>query len=223
MSQEFTYNVDLVFCIDVTGSMTPLIDNVKRAALSFHGDLSETMKEKGKVIDSLRVQIIAFRDYYCDGDQSFSTSKFFTLPDDAGGLDSFVGGVGATGGGDEPECGLEALSVAIDANWQTGGDRQRQIIVVYTDASAHKLEKDAGSKPSNYPQSMQADFNEITDVWETKLTDSAKRLILFAPDAYPWTDIATHWNNSVHLPSKAGEGLSDVEYQTILDAIANSV
>jgi len=52
---------------------------------------------------------------------------------------------------------------------------------------------------------------------------NAKRLILFAPDAYPWTDIATNWENCVHYASRAGDGLSDVDSQTILDAIVNSI
>jgi hypothetical protein len=53
--------------------------------------------------------------------------------------------------------------------------------------------------------------------------NSAKRLILFAPDSNSWTDIATHWNTTIHHPSKAGNGLSDLDYGTILSAIVNSI
>ena len=38
---------------------------------------------------------------------------------------------------------------------------------------------------------------------------SAQRLILYAPDAFPWTDISNHWDNVIHHPSRGGEGLSE--------------
>ena len=52
---------------------------------------------------------------------------------------------------------------------------------------------------------------------------NSKRLIIFAPDGPGWTDISGVWENVVHHPSKAGEGLSEVDYGTIIDSIANSV
>ena len=52
---------------------------------------------------------------------------------------------------------------------------------------------------------------------------SSKRLIVFAPDGPGWTDISGVWENVIHHPSKAGEGLSEVDYGTIIDSIANSV
>ena len=44
---------------------------------------------------------------------------------------------------------------------------------------------------------------------------AAKRLILNAPDAYAWTDIAIIWDNAVHSP-RSREGLAEIDYQTIL-------
>jgi len=46
---------------------------------------------------------------------------------------------------------------------------------------------------------------------------------LYAPDAYPWTDISNYWDNVIHHVSRGGAGLSDVDYRTILDVIAQSV
>ena len=72
---------------------------------------------------------------------------------------------------------------------------------------------------------MPATFNDLTDWWDGqgKMETAAKRLILFAPDAASWTDIATYWNNVIHYPSIAGEGLSDIEYETILKTIVSSI
>ena len=60
---ELKYNVDIVFCMDATGSMRHLLDLVKKNALSFYDDLTKEMASKGKTINELRAKVIAFRDY----------------------------------------------------------------------------------------------------------------------------------------------------------------
>ncbi len=47
-SGGFRYAVDIIFCIDVTGSMTPVIDAVKNNVRSFHDLLRSAMAEKSK-------------------------------------------------------------------------------------------------------------------------------------------------------------------------------
>jgi hypothetical protein len=130
MVQGITYTVDLVLCIDQTGSMSPIIDRVKASALSFSSDLREALAAKGKVIDALRVKVIGFRDFYFDGNRSIESSDFFTLPEENDRFKAFVSGLRADGGGDEPETGLEALALAIQSPWTKSGTRQRQLIVV---------------------------------------------------------------------------------------------
>ena len=55
-----SYAVDIVFCIDVTGSMTPIIDAVKANALGFYDDVQANLTAKGKNVEQLRVRVIAF-------------------------------------------------------------------------------------------------------------------------------------------------------------------
>ncbi len=223
--QGLKYTVDIVFCIDATGSMGHLINEVKKGTLRFDEDLTKLMNEKEKQIDTLRVKVISYRDFYHDGEDAFFESDFFKLPEQKAEFSKFVSSIDADGGGDEPENGLEALAVAFQSKWNKDGDRRRQIIVLWTDASAHELEKKIDSKPSSYPQNMPKDFDDFADLWEgqSNMNQSAKRLILFAPDAYPWTNINTHFTNTAMLPSKAGHGLEELEYSQILNAIANSV
>ena len=223
--QGVQYAVDIVFCIDATGSMGHLIDTVKTNALRFETDLQHLMEDAGKHIDELRVRVVAFRDYYCDGEIALQASPFFHLPQQKDEFAAFVKGLRADGGGDEPETSLEALAEAIRSEWSKSGDRRRQIIAFWTDASAHPLEKQADAKPAHYPTDLPNNFDDLTDWWEGQyhMSQTAKRLILYAPDAYAWTDIATHWSNTVHYPSKAGEGLEEVDYQSILNSIVNSV
>lgn len=219
-----TYAVDLVLCIDSTGSMAPIIERVKASALQFYDDLQARLVKQGKYVDQYRVKVISFRDYYVDGKESMRESDFFSLPDDRKAFARFVEGIKADGGGDAPETSLEALALAIRSTWTTEGAKQRHVIVMWTDTSAHPLERDAGSKPRNYLPHAPRNFDELTDMWEGKeyMKRSSKRTVIFAPKAYPWPEIQASWENVVYYPSQAGAGLSDYDYHSILDVIASS-
>ncbi len=217
------YAVDLVLCIDGTGSMSPIIYEVKSVALSFYDKLEAKMAEKGKRIDQLRARVIVFRDYWADSaDQAMICSNFFDLRSQAKSFSDFVSGIEAGGGGDEPENGLEALALALKSKWEKSQDfaRQRHVLVVWTDASAHNLEKEA--KPSHYPPDIPATLDDLSDLW-SDMPKSPKRLLLFAPDATPWSVIGSSWDNTIHFPSKGGQGLEEFEMSEILDGIAASI
>ena len=228
MSQGLQYHIDIVFCIDCTGSMGPVIDLVKEKVRKFPTDLKDALAVKDKQIHELRIRVVAFRDLESDSD-ALEVSEFFMVEPstDSANFESFVSRLGASGGGDEPESGLEALAIAMGSDWTDKGDRQRHLIVMFTDASAHKLEDRIGAIPSQYSDVVPADINGLTDNWDggqaTKLKKTARRLIIFGPDAYPWNEISDAWGQTVYLPSQAGKGLEDVEYATILDTVQNSV
>ena len=223
--QGLKYNVDIVMCIDCTGSMGDLLDTVKTNALKFYPDLKARCDAKGKEISELRIRVIGFRDFYADEANAIQDSGFYNIPDQESEFKSFVSGLVPNGGGDEPENGLEALAMAINSDWTAGGDRRRHVVVVWSDASTHPL--GVGKESPNYPQDMPANFDELTDWWEDeqsgKMRKSAKRLVIFAPDASAWTEIGMNWSNTIHHPAKAGAGLEDVDYETILSTIVNSI
>src|SRR4051794_2826330 len=178
-----SYAVDIVFCVDVTGSMTPILDQVKANALRFYSDVQSNLTAKGKTIDELRVRVVAFRDIVADGEAALQESPFFELPADETGFSNFVNGLFAEGGGDAPESGLEAVALSMTSPWTTRGDRRRQVIVVWTDQPAHPL--DASALSPAFAERVPADFSALTDLWEDPqgpLGSSSKRLILFAPD-----------------------------------------
>lgn len=222
-NKTINYAVDLVMCIDCTGSMDGILDNVKRNAMTFANDLKTSLSKQQKQIDQLRVKVIAFRDYYCDGDKAMSESDFFELPKQEDAFSAFIKSLEPMGGGDEPENGLEALALAMKSDWTHDGKKQRHVIIMWTDASCHPLEVDK-DKPSNYPTDIPRNFDELSDAWDDQnLSKSSKRLVIFAPDAYPWTDIENSWENTIQHTARAGEGLSDVDYEVILNVIANSI
>jgi hypothetical protein len=203
--------------------MSPVIKEVKGSAISFHEKLEEKMKRKQKRIDQLRARVIVFRDYWSDSkEEAMLCSDFFPLPSEAPAFTEFVSRIRAEGGDDEPENALEALALTLNSPWEKTQDfaKQRYIVLMWTDASAHALEKEP--KPSNYPTNLPKTIEELTECWEG-MPLSAKRLLLFTPDVEPWSKIRDSWENVIHFPSQAGRGLEDFEMEQILDAIAGSV
>lgn len=225
--QGIKYAVDLVFCIDKTSSMTPVIDLVKNNALKFHEDALRTLKEKDKFIDTVRIKIVAFGDIAADNESVgwLKESEFFTIPEQTEEYSSYVNAIEAEGGGPIPENGLEALTLALNSNWTNEGDRRRHVVVLYTDAPAHPFEDTQSKGLSHYPEGMPKSLDDITDKWQNEqdANKNAKRLVFFAPDAYPWTEIGNEWDYTIHVSSQAGKGLEEHDYQTILDVIANSL
>ena len=226
MSQGLKYNVDIVMCIDCTGSMGSLLETVKENALKFYPDLISMCEAKDKDISELRIRVIGFRDFGFDNDKAIIDSGFLSIPEQEGKFKEIVNSFIPDGGGPEPESGLEALSMAINSDWTKGGDRRRHVIVVWSDASTHEL-GESGQDNSLYPTEVPANFDELTDWWEDeqagKMNHTSKRLIIFAPDAKKWTEIGLNWNNTIHHPAKAGMGLCEVDYKTILSTIVNSI
>lgn len=219
------YNVDIVMCIDGTASMRPIIDQVKANALSFYKKFVDAMEENDKKAEALRIKVIVFRDYGCD-DQPMEESEFFTLPDQADEFNAYVNGIEVKGGGDLPENALEAIALALKSKWTTGGNKRRHAILVFTDAAALPLGERAACV--GYPAGMPADLAELGAWWEgTEQTldstyqPNAGRLVAFAPNAYPWTDIQA-WNRYWPAFSQAGNGLSDVDIQSAIDLLVGS-
>ena len=233
MRENYTvrYKVDIVFCIDVTGSMSPIINMVKGNILKLYGDVMEEMRKKNKKVSGLRVRVIAFRDYGADGENAMMASEFFTLPDEDADLKECVDYFVAEGGGDIPEDGLEALAYAIKSDWVKDGDKRRHVIVLCSDAPANEI--GANSEAELYPKGMPKSFEELSAWWgdpycKGLMEELAKRLVIFAPDNNAcecegqWERIAKHWTNVIFVPN-ATEGLESVDYQVVLSTIANTI
>ena len=205
MIQGLRYNIDIAFCVDITSSANQIVDMVKDVAEDLSIAIATAMRLRLKTVDQLRYRVIAFRD--CAVDQNpINASSFYTLfpAEQTSEFSNFVSGLTAAGGGDEPESGLEALAVAMGSDWVQDGDRQRHIIVMFTDASAHPLESHVGTVPSAFASLGPSSIGGLTDIWEggvsTNLKDSAQRLLVFAPDVDPWNAIGDAWSKTVFWP-----------------------
>ena len=250
MSKEFGFGgnesldvmdtyADIVYCIDLTSSMTPIINKVKETARQLHSDLQEIMlKNYQRDIKRLRIKVIGFRDAYCDGPLAFQVSKFFNLPAETEEFYSFVNLLTAKGGGDIPENSLEALALAMKSDWCQTLDpniRRRHIILLFTDAPAHKLEKSRDGIDEFYPQGMPKDYYDLVNLWGQQksldgkiqiTTDNvAKRLGVFVPKGvYPWDYVADNdFDNCQISYINPNQGGSDISTTRILKMLSETL
>jgi len=229
---------DIVYCIDLTASMQPIIEKVKDTARSLHKDLQNVMMNNyQRVIRQLRIKVIGFRDAYVDGRLSFEVSRFFSLPEETSEFQRFVDGLSAKGGGDIPENSLEALAMAMQSDWCKTIDstvRKRHIIVLFTDASAHPLEKAADGIDENYPSNMPESYSTIADWWcgqgslasgtSVNMDQIAKRLALFVPeDSYPWKNIEEDFDSCITNYIQPANGGRDITTDNLLKMLGETM
>lgn len=230
---------DIILCLDATSSMSPILDSVKNLALSFYDELIEVMrKDYSRIVNQLRVKVIVFRDYYCDDAMAMKESEFFVLPRQKKEFHDFVASIQAKGGGDEPENALEALALAMRSDWVTtenyNTEKIRNVVVMFTDASAHPLEQSVDGVTEYYPRNMLKTYEELYDAWNTQgncgkkneylMDPRAERLIIFAPqDVYPWNRVEEEFRNTAVVSIAAAHGGSDLAKKTIISTISGSM
>ena len=170
--------VDIVFLIDVTGSMQPCIDALKKNIATFVDALTTGDANNSSPVRDWRASIVGYRDV-TDGDKWIEVNPFVRDPSI---LKQHLSTLVAEGGGDEPESLLDALyKVATmpeaekgDTNNDPPGWRYRsaaaRVIVIFTDASF--------KEPIDIPEARGGTLDDITNLI------TSKRIILsiFAPD-----------------------------------------
>lgn len=218
--------VDLVFCIDGTGSMSPCFDSVKRNAKRFYTDFVKALSDNRDTVDMLRIKVIVFRDYKSDGAQSMTESAFFELPSEDGEFAAYLDNLRATGGCGEDANGLEALYYAMKSDFVATGRYDRQVITLFADTTAIPLRD--RKKYAGYPSEM-PDEDGLLEMWQctqrypTKLRDRNKRLVIFAPAKTVYEKMHQNYDRSIFRPVEMHRGLDNVSFDDIIKLIAASV
>lgn len=217
--------VDIVFLIDVTASMQPCIDALRRN-IEFFIDRIESNTQDNPIRD-WRGKVVGYRDYEVD-EVPYIDNEFVG---DVLQLKQQLGRLEAEGGGDEPESLLEGIfNVAnmgqnekaaqeLDAGkWRYRSDAAR-VVIVFTDASF----KDPMHTPAG---------GTIDDV---KNACHANKIILnlFAPDMKCYDRLSAidkcEWNaiefDDSTAPAEALEQytLNQANFDKVMDALAASV
>lgn len=166
--------VDLVFLMDITGSMQDCIDALKSNIKAFFDSLTRD-EANGAPIRDWRAKVVGFRDYSYDKEKWLENNPWRR---DVGALYTDIDSLKAKGGGDEPESLLDALLVLLDAGELTAQENEdadkwrprhaaARAIVVFTDASYH-LEaanpKYAGAQVADVRTKIQANRIILTVV-----------------------------------------------------------
>ncbi len=127
LSPDVSGQADVVFAIDTTGSMSSTISRVVTNAMSFTTTLSERYNVK------VNYALIDFRDLEADGPESTAvvkngSSNWFS---DAGAFALKAQALSASGGGDVPECAVDALETARQLDWRGNSGK---LVILITDA-----------------------------------------------------------------------------------------
>ena len=193
------YAIDIVFCIDGTGSRQDALNCIREIISSMLEDVRIGSQNRGGDVAQLRSRLIVFRDYIADGKDAMQATDFFLLPQQEKDFLECLHSIQADGGGDPAEDGLEALAFAIKSPWTTASLKRRHVIVLFTDEEAHPL--GYGRNSCYYPKGMPRNLAELEEWWDNM--DDAKRLILCTPYTQYWRSISDSWDMTFHCSESA--------------------
>lgn len=173
---------DLVFLIDISGSMAPCIDALRGNIEAFIDTLNRGDANNAAPVKDWRAKVVGYRDFAAAESDGLPWLVDNDFVRDTGALKSQLSGLQAGGGGDEPESLLDALYTVATmeaipkgsqseeaAKWRYRSDAAR-VVIVFTDASFHET--------INLPQAKGGSLQDVANVV------MANRVILslFAPN-----------------------------------------
>jgi len=127
-----SFDIDVVFVMDCTGSMGSWIEAGKTQINTIAKNLcSKLEKEYGKTCKP-RMAFVGYRDH-CDGPMRLQSIDFTT---DIDAVCRMVGSMAASGGGDTPEDVLGGIQQALSLKWNSSA----RFLVLIADAPCHGKE-----------------------------------------------------------------------------------
>lgn len=213
--------IEVVFCIDATQGMASNLMSVRRIATRILEDLFSVSKGKSVPVSLIRVKIITYKDYTIDGKEAILMTDFMDYPREQNTirelfLDITPSRKSRLGNG------LEALAYAIRAEWKK--DASSSLIVVFTNNTPQMLGH--GCDEDYYDKLLPRFFSKLTRWWKKAdfISQRNKRLMMFTPSKYPWTQICESWDKSQLIPfanimSDAYTG--SAEYRTWINSLLN--
>jgi Ca-activated chloride channel family protein len=143
--------VDVLFVLDVTGSMQREIDGVRDGIRRFAGELT------GKHLDT-HVGLIAFRDRKIGEEPEVLSFRDGPFTADYDAFRERVGDLRAQGGGDDPESSLDALNLAARQPFRSDAVK---VAVLITDAPPHVPDVETASVEDAARALLRARVNQL--------------------------------------------------------------
>jgi len=178
--------VDMVFLLDISGSMQPCIDGLKTNISTFICFLVNPGANESAVVKDWRIKVAGYRDAEEDGNQWWQE---FAFSKDVSEVVSNLAAMEAKGGGDEPESLLDALykiasipsaekGEALDpGKWRHRHEAAR-CVIVFTDATF--------KSKMVIPEAAGGGFQDMAN----KIHESRIRLSVFCPQDECYADLS---------------------------------
>jgi hypothetical protein len=158
--------VEVVFCLDTTGSMGGLIEGAKQKIWAISNQIAG-----GKPTPDLKVGLVAYRDR-----SDAYVTKVVDLSDDLDGIHAELRKFQASGGGDKPESVNQAIDDAVSKIKWSKDKKTLKIIFLVGDAPPHMDYKDDVKYPETCKKAVENNIlintiqcggdAECTQVWK---------------------------------------------------------
>lgn len=193
---------DIVFLIDISGSMKPCIDGLRENIFAFIDTLTGTDSNNECPVKDWRIKVAGYRDAEDDPSTWWEEFPFTRNVEE---IKCHFGNLVAKGGGDEPESLLDALHKLATMpqadlqdteppdKWRLRGTAQR-VIIVFTDAT--------------YKTTMSAEGCKGGTLEDVKTAVHGNKIVLsvFSPEHDCYHDLATLDRSEVEFIGSISEG-----------------
>ena len=113
---------------------------------------------------------------------------------------------------------LTSLKHSMDKEWNITNDYEAE-----TDTNKHLRLQTIILSDKEY---LSAQIDELSSIWHEGIMSkivkrdchSGRRLVLFAPDVCPWTEVGMNYCPCIHHPVKIANGLRDIDFETIISS-----
>lgn len=194
-TDENKLTVDVVMCMDISGSMSGLINMVKSNATSFYDQFKGKCDDAKIELQGLHTKVITYSDINVDGTEALSISADYDLTnaEQKTAFEEFVNGISLSYGGDTPESGLEALMAAFDRDWGLDDGYHRQVVILWTDAPYKTDNEGICVDEAGNPMFVAYDYDAVKAAWDGMPT--GRRMIIFAPETDGGYSNGGAWSN----------------------------
>ena len=222
--------IDIVFVIDLSLGMEPMLSLIRNTPW---GEIIKKLcLSQGREIGTLRFKVMWYADSkHCCNDSCFGESKFYLMPHEEHDFYYFLNNLHIISDGEKTP-GLEALERALDSDWNQDGDRLRHIIILFTDKEAYQKRvthtMDLEYIGGQWEDEHQSEETLCTffEMWSRddskygfkgngKLSVPGRRLVLFAPGAYPWINLEYEAEHVIRYDVALGQGGREISGEDI--------
>lgn len=207
--------VDVIFLLDITGSMGPAIVEVGKNIANFIENLNP------EIVKDWRVKVLSFGDLESDSPElSLNVSRPYTQdPQEiVNQIVECVELVKQCGGGDEPESSLDALYLAARDGFDKSWNDRTRTIVLFTDATPKKITK----------ETLGVDTNSI-QLLSQQINDGHVYVHIFAPVHDDYITLKNNCSKYIKYTainedgSDPVEALKNIDFAKVLETLGKSV